>query len=159
MDPERGRSFHTGLSLGRLEISVAGCCVCQRPVSCPLPLYYKHTAIHQTCCHSSSLHPSSSDDPRAPFLFFLHLCVRSLIFSLPNSLLVPAVARDPGQSDRVVRFDACFGCGLSRREGQGGVGEGAGGGEEEGPQAHRDGETKSELGEVHKIKSTKKSNG
>lgn len=86
----------------------------------------------------SSLHPSSSDDPRAPFLF-LHLFVRSLIFSL----LVPAVARDPGQSDRVHRFDACFGCGLSRREGQGGVGEGAGGDEEEGPQTHRDGKTKS----------------
>ncbi len=128
-----------------LEISAAGCCVCQRPVSCSRPL--------QTHCYPS--------DVLSPFLFW-HLFVRSL-FSLPLSLSlfptnlpspricnIPAVSRDPAQSDGVLGFDASFGCGLSRREGQGGVGEGARGGEEEGPQTHRDGKTKSRSGEAQK---------
>ena len=51
----------------RLEISAAGCCVCQRPVSCSRPL--------QTHCHPS--------DGLSAFLFWLAL---TLPFSVATSL-------------------------------------------------------------------------
>uniref|UniRef100_A0A8C4ENR9 threonine--tRNA ligase n=1 Tax=Dicentrarchus labrax TaxID=13489 RepID=A0A8C4ENR9_DICLA len=62
----------------RLEISAAGCCVCQRPVSCSLPL--------QTHCHPS--------DVLSPFLFWLTLTlpfsfVTSLFLSFSPSLSSP----------------------------------------------------------------------
>lgn len=120
-----------------LEISAAGCCVCQRPVSCSRSL--------QTHCHLS------------PFRFWMALTLpfsfastQSFIFlspSLSSSPLlhvwnIPAVIHDPVQSDRLLWFDASPWRGLSRREGQTGMGEGTGRGKEEGSQTHRDGEQK-----------------
>lgn len=143
IDPGRGRSFHTGLSRQQPGWKYQQQDVVFVRVHFPVLCLYKHAAIHQTCCH--------------PFLFWLtihspflccHLVVQSL-FSLslfsPTSLCIcniPAVICDPGQSDGVYRFETSLRCCFSWREGQAGVGEGAGGGEEEGPQAHRDGKMK-----------------
>lgn len=105
-----------------LEISAAGCCVCQRPVSC--------SGLLQTHCHPShmlspsSVQPSSSGWPSLSLSFpsIYSLFLLSFFTStaphcprLPSH--IPAVDRDPGQSDRVHKFDASVRCGLSRGEG------------------------------------------
>lgn len=105
---------------------------------------YKHTAIHQTCCPPSSFGwPSLSLSLLPPLcwfiVFYLPLLPNLSSLGIYNIL---AVVRDPGQSDRVLRFDAPPRCSLSRWEGQAGVGEGARGGKEEGPQTHWDSKTK-----------------
>lgn len=121
----------------RMGISAAGCCVCQRPVSCSGPL--------QTHCH-----PSDTLSPilfwltlTLPFSFAISLLARSLFPLSPTSLThiwnFPAVVHDPGQSDGVLRSDASPRCGLHGREGQAGMGARAGGGKEERSQTHRDG--------------------
>lgn len=71
------------------------------------------------------------------------VCPLVIFLSSPSCLLciAPAVRRRSDQSDGALGFNASVGRGVSRREGQGGVGEGAGGGEEERPQAHRNSKT------------------
>lgn len=148
IDPERGRSFHAGLLLGRLgfqrqEISAAGCCVCQRPDSL--------TDTLPSICQSYLFTLYFSGEPRFPFsfatsLFTKHSLLLTILFMPSLSICtMPAYRRDPGRSDRVLWFDTSIRCGLSRREGQRGVGATARGGEEEGPQTDWDGKMKSIL--------------
>lgn len=146
IDPERGRSLHTGLSLARLGFHGSQAGNISSRMLCLSEASFLFSALTNTL-------PSIRRAVTLPLLAPLcSLIIFSLSLSLSSPVIcnIPAVSCYPGQSDGVLRFDASFGCGLSRREGQGGVGEGAGGGEEEGPQTHRDGKTKSRLGEVRK---------
>lgn len=100
---------------------------------------------------------SSSISPVFTWLFLLllyHLFVPSLfcLHLLTILCIAPDVLRHPDQSHGALRFIASAGCGVSRREGQGGVGEGAGGGEEERPQAHRNSKIETILEENSSIK-------
>lgn len=133
IDPAGGGSFHIGLLLGRVGFhGQPGWKYQQQDVvfvrgQFPVLLPYKHTGVHQTCCN----HP----------VFWLTPSSLSVIPSL-SSLHVwnmPAVTGHTGQWDRTLGSDASPRCGLPRREGQAGMGEGAGGGEEARPQTHRNG--------------------
>lgn len=117
---------------------------------------YKHTAIRQTCRHSHWFRLCLLADLHSAFLlgylFISQLFPLSLSLYFNNAthhLCLPshitAVAPHPGQSDRVGRFDASVWFGLSKGEGQGGVGEAAGGGTSAGPQTHRDGNVNQNL--------------
>lgn len=104
-----------------LEISAAaGCCVCQRPVSCSWSL-------------QTHWRPS---DVLSAFLFWMTL---TLSPSLSLASPIQAVVGDFVQWDAVLRLDPPSRCGLSRGEGQTGLGEWTGGGEEKGSQTHRNG--------------------
>lgn len=118
-----------------LEIS-AGCCVCQRPIS--------SSHLLRTCCRPSDM-LSLSFGHLSSYVFVISLFTHYFLSLFLYNIQV--VARDSGQSDRVVRSDASDRCCLSRREGQGRVGEGAGGSEEEGPQTDRNSKMTSKLGE------------
>lgn len=80
--------------------------------------------------------------PSVPLITFSFATSMFTYYFLPTfHRCIPAVLCDLGQPDRVLRFDTTVRCGLSRWEREGGVGEGAGGSEEAGPQTHRDGKT------------------
>lgn len=143
IDPRRGRSFHTGLSLGRVGFhgsqdgNISGRMLCLPEASF---LFWALTNTLPSIRHAVT-HPLLAD-PHSPFLF-CHLFACSLFPLSPTSLThiwnFPAVVHDPGQSDGVLRPDASPRCGLHGREGQAGMGARAGGGKEERSQTHRDG--------------------
>lgn len=151
IDPGRGRSFHTGLSLGRVGFHGSQAGNISSRMLCLSEASFLFSALTNTLPSIRwAVTLPLLADPHSPSLF-CHLFVCSLFSSL-SIWNIPAVVHDSGQSERVLRFDASPRCGLSRREGQAGMGEGAGGGKEERSQTHRDGKTVSK--QVHKMRSS-----
>lgn len=145
IEPERGRRRPAALSLGRVgfHCSLAGNISSSRML-CLSEAYFLFLVLTNTvasirCAVSLPL----LDGPHAPSLSFSPSPTQSFFFlPLFPPCVILAVVFDLVQWDAVLGLDPPPRRGLSRGEGQTGMGDWAGGGEEEGSQAHRNGERK-----------------